>query len=99
MLGMPKLELPPGAIERMSEFRDEDPELFNRYAERDAEIAARYTLEVWRFLDQIGAIGPGGKLPPTIGAAAVNLLRTRRPGSRHRPRRRPRISARSAPAG
>ena len=76
MLGMPKLELPPGAIERMRAFRDEDPQLFNRYASRDAEIAARYTLEVWRFLDQIGAIGPGGKLPPTIGAAAVNLFRS-----------------------
>ena len=76
MLGMPKLELPPGAIERMRAFRDEDPQLFNRYASRDAEIAARYTLEVWRFLDQIGAIGPGGNLPPTIGAAAVNLFRS-----------------------
>ena len=60
----------------MRAFRDEDPQLFNRYASRDAEIAARYTLEVWRFLDQIGAIGPGGSLPPTIGAAAVNLFRS-----------------------
>jgi hypothetical protein len=56
--------------------RDEDPELFTRYAARDAEIAARYTHEVWRFLDQIGALGQGRRLPPTIGAAAVNLLRT-----------------------
>jgi hypothetical protein len=59
MLGMPKLELPPGAIERMRDFRDEAPELFSRYAERDAEIAARYTHEVWRFFDGIGAAGQG----------------------------------------
>ena len=32
--------------------------------------------EVWHFLAKAGATGPGGKLPPTIGAAAVNLLRT-----------------------
>jgi hypothetical protein len=68
MLGVPKIELPPGVIERMKEFRDEAPELFSRYAERDAEIAALYTHEVWRFFDQIGAIGQGGRLPPTVGA-------------------------------
>ena len=46
---------------RMRAFSAEDPELFQAYAERDAEIAARYTLEVWRFLDQIGALGQGGQ--------------------------------------
>jgi hypothetical protein len=76
MLDLPKLELPPGAIERMREFREEDPEFFDRYAARDAEIAARYSKQVWHFLAKAGATGPGGKLPPTIGAAAVHLLRT-----------------------
>ena len=87
MLGVPKLDLPAGAITRMREFSSEEPERFRAYAERDAEIAARYTLAVWRHLDEIGALRSGGRLPPTLGAAAVNLLRSGREGSRHRPRR------------
>jgi hypothetical protein len=52
MLDLPKLELPPGAIERMRGFREEDPEAFDRYAARDAEVAARYTQCVWQFFEK-----------------------------------------------
>ncbi len=76
MLDLPKIELPAGAISKMREFLSSDPQRFTEYAIRDAEIAARYTFTVGRFFREIGALSRGGSMPPTLGAAAVNLFRT-----------------------
>ena len=69
LLGVDKIKLKPGEIERMDLLQETDPERFARYAIRDAVIAARYCLEVWRFSQDKLAIG--AKLPPTIGSAGV----------------------------
>ena len=42
MHGLPKMVLPEGAIEHMDELLRNNPDLFERYAKRDAEIAARH---------------------------------------------------------
>ena len=76
MLDLPKIELPAGAISKMREFLSSDPQRFTEYAIRDAEIAACYTFTVGRFFREIGALSRGGSMPPTLGAAAVNLFRT-----------------------
>jgi hypothetical protein len=64
MLGVPKLDIPAGAIIRMREFSSEEPERFRAYAERDAEIAARYTLAVWRHLGEVGALRTAAAASP-----------------------------------
>ena len=76
MLGLPKIELPEGAITKMREFLNAEPAKFNEYAVRDAEIAASYVNTIGRFFGEIGALGRGGRMPPTVGSAAVNLFRT-----------------------
>ena len=71
-IGVEKIELPPGQIERMDLLLRDDPELFERYALQDAVIAARY-------LQQISDVLPTklgvGKPVPTLGAAGVLLIR------------------------
>ena len=46
VIGLEKIELPPGAIERMDLLLRDDPELFERYALRDAEVAAHYYMRI-----------------------------------------------------
>ena len=54
-IGLPKLDLPDGAIEKMREYRQKDPETFGAYALRDAVITARYYDEVRAFaVDVLG---------------------------------------------
>ena len=71
-IGVEKIELPPGQIERMDLLLRGDPKLFERYALQDAVIAARY-------LQQISDVLPTklgvGKPVPTLGAAGVLLIR------------------------
>ncbi len=76
MLDVPKLDLPPGAIERMREFRAEEPELFHRTPSATPRSRRDTRSRSGASSTQIGALGQGGRLPPTLGAAAVNLLRT-----------------------
>ena len=74
LVGWPKLELPPGAIDDMAAFRRAEPEAFDRYAIRDAEIAALYTARFLAFCaDELGL--PAAKPLPTLAAAAVATLR------------------------
>lgn len=50
LLGKPKLTLPAGySISRMDEFLEGDREGFIEYAIRDAEIAAKYYVQVLEF--------------------------------------------------
>ncbi|QNF23572.1 hypothetical protein FT673_00020 [Aeromonas hydrophila] len=65
MLGLPKVEIPEGySIERMDELLVGDKEAFERYAQRDAEIAVRYALKARDFLG--GQFGLP-KLPRSLG--------------------------------
>lgn len=67
MLGMPKLELPPGYTkDRMSVFQRKEPDAFNRYGLRDAEIAVWFVLWVrWFSLRFLGL--------PSLSATASSL--------------------------
>ena len=74
LLGIPKIKLPPGAIMDMARFRRDLPALFETYALRDAIIARDYYLTIRAFFRDelhIDEIHP----TPTLGAAAVKLLR------------------------
>jgi hypothetical protein len=71
-IGVEKIDLPPGQIERMDLLLRDDPELFERYALQDAVIAARYLQRIWDVLPtQLGVDKP----VQTLGAAGVILIR------------------------
>lgn len=70
VLEFPKIELPPGAIERMDLLMESDPALFRRYAIRDAEVAAMWFLKVLEFFAT--ELGVGYK--PTLGSAGVEMF-------------------------
>ncbi|BBQ28868.1 hypothetical protein WP2W18E01_04500 [Aeromonas caviae] len=73
MLGLPKVDIPEGySIERMDELLVGDPESFELYALRDAEIAVKYALKVRDFLS--GQFGLQ-KLPRSLGAVGVSVFR------------------------
>lgn len=69
IVGIPKIELPPGAIERMGEYRQAHPDEFNAYAVNDAVIAAEYATLMWR---QSHDMTGSSKMPKTLGGMAVN---------------------------
>jgi hypothetical protein len=69
---LPKLEIMSGySIEDMARYREEQPEAFEAYGLRDAEIAARYASEISDLLKRLGISGR----PPTLGAAGVALFK------------------------
>jgi DNA polymerase type B, organellar and viral len=71
-IGLPKFEIMEGySIEEMERFRTEQPEAFDEYAIRDAEIAARYAISIFDLFRQLGI--SGGK--PTLGSAGVALFK------------------------
>lgn len=70
VFGLEKIDLPDGYIEKMSKLREDNPVLFDRYAIRDAEIAARYAAKLFDFASENGLLQQG-KMPPTIGGYAV----------------------------
>ena len=51
MLGVEKIALPEGMIERMDVLQSGNRELFDRYALRDAEIAAKWIMNVQEFFE------------------------------------------------
>lgn len=63
--GYPKLELPAGAIENMSRFRDEHFEEFLEYGMNDAVIALEYTASQW---------GDGVVPPITLSGGAASAM-------------------------
>jgi hypothetical protein len=71
LLGLPKINLPNGAIEKMDELLETDKELFERYAIRDAEITALYLWEMLGFAEEHLR---AEQIPVTLGSLAVRLL-------------------------
>ena len=63
--------MPGYSIEEMERYRTEQPEAFDAYAIRDAEIAARYVISIFDLFKQLGI--SGGK--PTLGAAGVAMFK------------------------
>ncbi|MGL1205354.1 hypothetical protein ACSTK6_06250 [Vibrio parahaemolyticus] len=72
LIGLPKLELPDGyGKEDMRKFLDEQPEQFEAYALRDAEIALAYGLRMFKFATvELGL----SKCPTTLGAIGVSVF-------------------------
>jgi hypothetical protein len=66
-----KIKLPHGAIEQMDKLLVDDPDLFKRYAIRDAEIAAKHA---WAMMEFAEAQGLGNEPPLTIGSLATNHI-------------------------
>jgi len=67
--GMPKIELPEGAIERMDTFLIENPTLFEAYAIRDAQIAALHA----QYMAQLSEWWTGkNEVPISLGSLAVD---------------------------
>ena len=75
LYGFPKLDVG-SYIDRMDLLLADNPELYEQYAIRDAEISARHLQEVWRFANDeldLGLHDP----PITLGSlAATNLVKT-----------------------
>ena len=71
-LNFPKLELPPGAIERMDLLRESDPTLFEEYARRDAEVEVKWIATLSKFFEEEVKIGRD--IPPTLSAGAVRMF-------------------------
>jgi hypothetical protein len=70
LLGIPKVELPVGAIEDMRSFSEQDPEKFKEYALVDARIAAEWFLFCCKFNRELFG---EGKPPNTLGGIASRL--------------------------
>ena len=70
-IGVEKIELPPGQIERMDELMRDDPALFERYALNDAVIAAKYLDLTWSTLEKNFDIGDH---KPTLGSIGVEMI-------------------------
>ncbi len=69
--GLPKLDIGVEMLGHMDVLLKEDPELFEAYAIRDAEIAA---LHAWEMTEFSISIGLGDTPPVTLGSIAVDHL-------------------------
>ncbi len=68
LIGFPKIELPPGTIEKMGDFLAEAPAEFESYAVRDAQISAIYLRHVADLLSELS--GERRVLPVALGGIA-----------------------------
>jgi hypothetical protein len=71
LMDLPKIDIPAGAIEAMDEFLKTDKKLFERYAIRDAEIAAEFA---WKLAEFNRDQGLEFEIPLTLGSLAVKLV-------------------------
>ena len=71
LIGKHKIEIPKEKIRRMDTFLKENPAGFERYAIRDAEIAAKYAFRVYRMQTELGL---RKDVPPTLSSIGVGLL-------------------------
>jgi hypothetical protein len=71
LLDLPKIDIPAGAIEAMDTLLKTDKQLFERYAIRDAEIAAEFA---WKLAEFNRDEGLTFEIPLTLGSLAVKLL-------------------------
>ena len=70
-IGVEKIELPPGVIERMDELLRDDKPLFEKYAKQDAVVTAEYVHRTWKILcEKFGVKEP----KPTLGSVAVAMI-------------------------
>jgi hypothetical protein len=74
MLEVAKVTLPFGTIERMDLLRETNPVLFDRYALRDAEIAALWVQKVLDFL-RVSLEIDGVRIPATLGSAGARTFK------------------------
>ena len=72
LLGQPKVEIPADRKARMDLLRDEDPDLFERYAIQDAVIARLWLKRMDEFATNELNLS---KLPPTLGGMGVNMFK------------------------
>ena len=68
VVGIPKIELPPGAIENMSRLRAENPDLFERYGIQDARITMAFIMKMFDLATRELGLS---ELPLTTGGLAV----------------------------
>ena len=71
LLGLPKIVLPAGSIEAMDQLLTKDKILFEKYAIRDAEIAAEFA---WKLAEFSRDEGLAFQIPITLGSLAVKLV-------------------------
>ena len=71
LLGLEKISLPKGAVESMDKLLKDNPELFEAYAIRDAEIAAEFA---WKLAEFNRDEGLSFEIPITLGSLAVKLV-------------------------
>jgi len=71
-IGVEKIDLPPGMIEKMDELLRDDPQLFERYAKQDAIVAAAYIHRAWAVLGEKFGVG---EPKPTLGSVAVAMIK------------------------
>lgn len=72
LLGQLKIDLPPGAIERMDQLLANDPELYAEYAAQDALIAAYY---YHRLKESVSRLLGSDDVPLTSSGVAVKLFK------------------------
>ena len=73
LLDIEKVELPDGTIERMDILQRENPELFEKYALRDAEIAAKWVRKISAFFTAELGLNLD-RYPVTLGSAGVKMF-------------------------
>ncbi|MEI6894008.1 MAG: DNA polymerase [Colwellia sp.] len=73
LIGFDKLELPDGqSIENMQKLKNDEPEIFEAYALRDAQIALRFGLHMMKTIKQEF---DQDNLPSTLGSLGVKLVK------------------------
>lgn len=72
LLGQPKIELPPGAIEHMGQLLQDNPELYAEYAAQDALIAVYYLHRLKETIKRL--VGPDC-LPLTSSGVSLALFK------------------------
>jgi hypothetical protein len=74
-IGIPKIELPEGAIAKMDFLLKENPRLFEQYAMNDAIIAAKYFIIIWKHIrDQLGVEKHAATLSNVGQSVIIHLL-------------------------
>lgn len=71
LVGLKKLELKEGEIEKMAKLLAEEPERFVEYALRDPEVAVRYCLKIKALNRQLLGVD---EIPPTLSTIGINHL-------------------------
>jgi len=71
LVGLPKVDLTEGQIEKMEELFQHDPELFQRYAQRDPAICVAHAVDLRELNEELTG---KAEVPVTLSALAVGFL-------------------------